>query len=124
VRDSLANEGIRGDSGEKIAHVLLNGPSPTEGVSARNFVLCPSDTYDRSPCGTGTSAQLAVLHARGELRPGEVWRQESFTGSVFSGSYTLREGRVVPTLRGSAHVTAVGELRFEADDPFADGIPG
>jgi 4-hydroxyproline epimerase len=122
IRDALAEAGVRGADGEPIGHVMFNGPSVTPGASAQDFVLCPSDTYDRSPCGTGTSAQLAVLHARGQISPGDRWRQESVTGSAFDGSVAVRDGRVFPTIRGAAFVTGVTDLWFDSRDPFRDGL--
>jgi 4-hydroxyproline epimerase len=123
VRATLRRDHVTGDAGEPIEHILLNGPSSTPGASARNFVLCPSNTYDRSPCGTGTSAQLAVLHSREQIAPGAIWRQESISGSTFDGSIQLRGGQVYPTIRGSAFVTATAELYFDARDPFGEGLP-
>src|SRR6185503_7841386 len=84
----------------EVDHVELFAPSPTPGVQSRNFVLCPGRAYDRSPCGTGTSAKLACLHADGKLRPGEVWRQESILGSVFEGAIAVRDGVVEPLITG------------------------
>ena len=89
MRQALAAAGVAGRSGAEIDHVELFGPSPRSDADSRNFVLCPGNAYDRSPCGTGTSAKLACLHADGKLRPGEVWRQESITGSVFDGRFTI-----------------------------------
>ncbi len=92
--DLLAGEG-------QIDHVELFGPSSSPTADSRNFVLCPGGAYDRSPCGTGTSAKLAVLHARGELALQEEWRQESITGGRFVGWLTEEEGQLVPRIRGS-----------------------
>jgi 4-hydroxyproline epimerase len=95
-------------------------------VNSRNFVLCPGNAYDRSPCGTGTSAKLACLAADGKLAPGEVWRQEGILGTVFEGSYRLQDagrGEVVPSITGSAWITAESRLLIEEDDPFRAGIP-
>ena len=87
-------------------------------------MLCPGLAWDRSPCGTGTSAKLACLAARGELGPGETWIQQSLIGSSFEASYEAAEGgRIVPTITGTAHVMAVGELLFDDHDPFRHGIP-
>ena len=91
----------------------------------RNFVLCPGKAYDRSPCGTGTSAKLACLAADGKLAPGEVWRQESVTGSVFEGTYeNASDGRIIPTVTGTAFVTAEATLLVDPNDPLKDGIRG
>jgi len=90
--------------------------------AARNFVLCPGKSYDRSPCGTGTSAKLACLYADGKLREGEVWRQESVIGSVFEGWVTIRDGVIYPHIRGAAFVNAEAELILDENDPFQWGI--
>lgn len=123
VRQALARAGVTGEHGAEIDHVELIAPSPTAGVDARNFVLCPGNAYDRSPCGTGTSAKLACLHAEGALRPGQIWRQESILGSVFDGTFTLDDaGRVLPRITGLAHVTADATLLLDERDPLRWGI--
>jgi 4-hydroxyproline epimerase len=91
-------------------------------VDSKNFVLCPGKAYDRSPCGTGTSAKLACLFADGKLKEGQIWRQESIVGSVFEGSFVQRDDKLIPTIRGSAHVTAEADLILDPRDPFAAGI--
>jgi 4-hydroxyproline epimerase len=107
---------------QKIDHIELFGPSQV--ADSRNFVLCPGDAYDRSPCGTGTSAKLACLCAEGKLAFGQIWRQESIIGTVFDAAYQFdREGAVIPTITGSAFVTAQGEIVFDEQDPFQFGIP-
>ncbi|MGH8263086.1 MAG: proline racemase family protein [Steroidobacteraceae bacterium] len=121
VREALQANGIRGDDGAEIDHVEISADSPT-GADSRNFVLCPGLAYDRSPCGTGTSAKLACLHADGKLRPGAVWRQESVTGSVFSGSIEIEGGEVIPTIRGTAYVNAEATLILDARDPLCWGM--
>lgn len=120
---ALAAAGIRGDDGGEIDHVELFGPpsSPTVADS-RNFVLCPGLAYDRSPCGTGTSAKLACLFADGKLAEGRTWRQESVVGSVFEGSVRAVEGGVRPRIRGRAFITAESTLIVDPLDPFAAGI--
>jgi 4-hydroxyproline epimerase len=122
VRESLARAGITGLGGHEIDHVELFGPSSLAGVDSKNFVLCPGKTYDRSPCGTGTSAKLACLFADGKLQEGEVWRQESIVGSVFEGSIKVIDNVVHPRIRGSAFITAESELILDARDPFSMGI--
>jgi 4-hydroxyproline epimerase len=109
---------------EPVDHIELFGPPADPANHARNFVLCPGKAYDRSPCGTGTSAKLACLFADGRLKPGEVWRQESVTGSVFEGSVepTGESGVVVPSVTGTAYVTAEATLLVDEDDPLKDGI--
>ena len=92
-------------------------------TDARNFVLCSSGDYDRSPCGTGTSAMMAVLHARGKLVIGEKWRQESITGGLFTGWLDRApNGELMPRIRGRAFVTGEAVLRFDPNDPFRTGI--
>ena len=90
---ALRAQGITGRDGGEIDHVELFGPPRRPDADSRNFVLCPGLAYDRSPCGTGTSAKMAVLAARGKLAPGERWRQESLTGSLFEGWLEERDGR-------------------------------
>lgn len=113
--DLLAGEG-------QIDHVEVFGPSSSPSTDSRNFVLCPGGEYDRSPCGTGTSAKLAVLHARGELALKEEWRQESITGGRFVGWLTEEDGQLVPYIRGRAWIMSQGHLRFASDDPFRGGF--
>ncbi len=125
IREALKNANIRGEGGALIDHVELVSPSPVAGVHSRNFVLCPGSAFDRSPCGTGTSAKLACLYADGELAPGAVWRQESLLGTVFEGHFELDErhpSRVLPTITGTAHVTAETTLIFADGDRFEWGI--
>lgn len=130
IRAALEREGITGAGRGEIDHIELFGPG-TVGVSdSRNFVLCPGGAYDRSPCGTGTSAKLACLAADGKLAAGAVWRQESIVGSVFEGSWqpaaeTVAESVgpvIVPTITGSAWVTGESRLILQETDPFRTGI--
>ena len=126
VRRGLLERGIRGAHGAEIDHVEVFAPLETTRSGSRNFVLCPGDAYDRSPCGTGTSAKLACLSADGMLRAGETWRQESVIGTAFEVSYALDDegaGRVHPRITGSAYVTAEATLLFDEDDPLRFGIP-
>src|SRR5512142_534978 len=126
VRRALLEHGIRGADGAESDHVEVCAPLETTRSGSRNFVLCPGDAYDRSPCGTGTSAKLACLSADGMLRAGETWRQESVIGTAFEASYALDEegaGRVLPRITGSAYVTAEATLLFDEDDPLRFGIP-
>ncbi|HYE97065.1 MAG TPA: 4-hydroxyproline epimerase [Rubricoccaceae bacterium] len=120
VRHALAAAGVTGAGGAEIDHVELVGPTPT--ADARNFVLCPGGAYDRSPCGTGTSAKIACLVGDGRLAPGAVWRQESVVGSVFEASAAVRDGVVFPTIRGRAFVTGEATLVLDPADPFRWGI--
>jgi 4-hydroxyproline epimerase len=121
VMAGLAAQGVTGDGGAPIDHVELFAPSAS--ADSRNFVLCPGKAYDRSPCGTGTSAKLACLAADGKLEEGAVWRQESIIGSVFEGSWRRAGDAVAPTIRGTAWVSADATLLFDDADPFARGIP-
>ncbi len=107
----------------EVDHVELFGPPSVAGADSKNFVLCPGKAYDRSPCGTGTSAKVACLAADGKLAEGEVWRQESIVGSVFEASYRRdREGRVLPSIKGTAFVNAEATLILDPRDPFENGI--
>jgi 4-hydroxyproline epimerase len=103
---------------EHVDHVALIGDAQDPANDARNFVLCPGLEYDRSPCGTGTSAKVATLAARGRLKPGEVWRQESVIGSVFEASYEVEGDLIVPTIAGRAFITAESSLIYEDEDPL------
>ena len=122
VRQALSAQGITGRDGQEIDHIELFAPSDTPNADSRNFVLCPGKAYDRSPCGTGTSAKLACLYADGKLREGEIWRQESIIGSIFEGSIRVEGNTLIPTIRGSAYVNAEATLIFNPADPFCWGI--
>jgi 4-hydroxyproline epimerase len=122
IRRALDASGIRGADDGEIDHVELFGPPTIPGAHGKNFVLCPGKAYDRSPCGTGTSAKVACLVADGRLAEGEVWRQESLIGSLFEGSARIVDGRIYPRIRGSAHVNAEATLLLDPEDPFAMGI--
>jgi len=122
IRQALAGAGITGQDGAEIDHVELYAPSRLPEVNSRNFVLCPGKAYDRSPCGTGTSAKMACLYADGKLRQGQVWKQESIVGSVFEGTIRVVDGQVYPSIKGSAFVDAEGELILDSRDPFCMGI--
>jgi 4-hydroxyproline epimerase len=122
VRQTLEAKGITGADGREIDHIELFGPPTVPGADSKNFVLCPGKAYDRSPCGTGTSAKLACLYAEGKLKPGEVWRQESIVGSVFEGTIALEDGRLYPEVTGYAYVNAESDLILDERDPFCNGI--
>jgi 4-hydroxyproline epimerase len=122
IRQALNEQGITGANGQEIDHIELFAPSQLDGVNSRNFVLCPGKAYDRSPCGTGTSAKLACLYADGKLREGQVWRQESIVGSVFEGSVRADGDKIYPTIKGSAFVNAEADLILDERDPFCYGI--
>lgn len=124
IRSAAWAQGLGGPGGEPVDHVILQAPSPTDGVDARNFVLCPDDTYDRSPCGTGSSARLACLAADGRLQPGQEMIQESIIGSPYRLSYQPgSQGGIIPSLTGHAYVMAEATLIFDPSDPFRAGIP-
>jgi 4-hydroxyproline epimerase len=120
IQQALQAQGHRGSDGGVIDHVEVFADD--ERADSKNFVLCPGGAYDRSPCGTGTSAKLACLAADGKLQPGQVWRQASIIGSVFEASYEREGDKIVPTLRGRAHMSAEATLLIDQDDPFGWGI--
>jgi 4-hydroxyproline epimerase len=122
IREALRDTGIAGADGKEIDHIELFGPSHVPGVDSKNFVLCPGKAYDRSPCGTGTSAKLACLFADGKIGEGQIWKQESIVGSVFEGSVKVRDGKVYPSIKGSAFVNAEAELVLDPKDPLRMGI--
>lgn len=125
VRQTLKATGVRGANGAEIDHIEVFGPPSKPELHSRNFVLCPGLAYDRSPCGTGTSAKLACLFADGKLQPGEVWRQESVIGTMFEASFTVdenRRDRVLPHITGAAYVTDEATLMFDDADPLCWGI--
>lgn len=121
IRSQLSAKGIRGSKGEEIDHIELFGTS--READSRSFVLCPGQAYDRSPCGTGTSAKLACLYADGKLAAGQLWRQQSIIGSIFEGRIEPVGEQLVPTITGEAWIMARGELLLDPRDPFACGIP-
>jgi 4-hydroxyproline epimerase len=122
IRRALDRDGITGAKGAVIDHVELFGPPTRRDADSRNFVLCPGKAYDRSPCGTGTSAKLACLYEDGKLAAGQVWRQESIVGSLFEGHVDIVDGDVRPTIRGRAYVNAESTLVIDDRDPFRWGI--
>jgi len=127
IRRALAAAGITGASGAEIDHVELFTAALDPANHSRNFVMCPGKAYDRSPCGTGTSAKMACLAADGLLKPGQMWRQEGILGTVFEGSYEIDRGQngasIIPSLTGSAYITAECTLIFDPADPFRLGVP-
>lgn len=125
IRGALRTQGVTGAQGEEIDHVELFVPAPAAGIDSRNFVLCPGKAYDRSPCGTGTSAKLACLAADGKLAPGRLWRQEGILGTVFEASFRRVNGsrrEVIPSITGTAFITSESRLILHPDDPFRTGI--
>ena len=123
VMDALVDQSITGANGALIDHIELFGED-NQGADSRNFVLCPGKAYDRSPCGTGTSAKLACLASDMKLKPGAVWRQASIVGSVFEGSFEVTddEHKIIPTIKGFAHICGEASLIIHPEDPFAWGI--
>ncbi|MEM0129509.1 MAG: proline racemase family protein [Thermoplasmata archaeon] len=119
IRRSLEREGVRGEGGAVVDHIELCAPSSRPGVDARNFVLCPGGEYDRSPCGTGTSAAIACRYAEGTLREGDRWVQEGILGTRFSCRVELRNGAVTPVVEGRAFLTGGGELWIDEEDPLS-----
>jgi 4-hydroxyproline epimerase len=122
LRQGLETHGIMGANNGHIDHIELFGPPTVAGADSKNFVLCPGKAYDRSPCGTGTSAKLACLYADGKLRAGDVWRQESIVGSIFEGTVAIEDGKIYPEITGSAYVNAEADLILDERDPFCYGI--
>ncbi len=121
IRAALERAGITGAAGAEIDHIELFAPGGP-GANSRSFVLCPGNAYDRSPCGTGTSAKLACLAADGRLAPDTAWVQESVIGSRFSASYTRHGAAIVPTITGRAYITLEGAVLIDPADPFRWGL--
>jgi 4-hydroxyproline epimerase len=125
IKSTLPQQGITGKDGALIDHIEFYGPPTVKGAHSRNFVLCPGGAYDRSPCGTGTSAKLACLAAAGKLAPGEAWVQESIIGSTFTARYrpdASNSNCIIPSITGRAYVTGEATLHRDPDDPFGDGL--
>lgn len=120
VREGLDNAGIVGENGGIIDHIELFADD--DQADSRSFVLCPGKAWDRSPCGTGTSAKLACLAEDGKLAPGDSWRQASIIGSQFTAHYTRHGEKIIPTIRGEAWVCGDNRLLLNPDDPFCWGI--
>jgi len=120
VRKNLTANRITGTGGAEIDHIELF--SLTNQADSKSFVLCPGKSYDRSPCGTGTSANLACLYADGKLTQGQLWRQQSVVGSIFESSVDIMDGQIIPTITGEAWVMAEGHLLVDERDPFKNGI--
>ena len=121
IRQALIAQNITGENGGDIDHIELF--QDCDFADSQSFVLCPGKQYDRSPCGTGTSAKLACLAADGKLAEGELWQQASVLGSQFTGSYTRIDANTVrPTIRGNANISAETTLIVDNQDPFQWGI--
>lgn len=124
IRQQLDTQQITGEDGGVIDHIELFGPpSDTAVADGRSFTLCPGGAYDRSPCGTGTSATIACLAADDMLREGDTWRQESVIGSIFEATYQrIDSQQIAPTITGSAYVTSESKLLIDPNDPFGIGM--
>lgn len=135
IKQALVAANITGENGGEIDHIELFADSNDAQVDSKNFVLCPGAAYDRSPCGTGTSAKLACLAADNILEPEQLWQQQGVVGSSFTGSYqyatnlkntaamTYPKNTIIPTIRGHAYVCAETTLVVQEADPFKWGIP-
>jgi 4-hydroxyproline epimerase len=128
IRQALTKQGITGANGAEIDHIelfspaLIPGIDSADGAHSTNFVLCPGKAYDRSPCGTGTSAKMACLYADGELAQGEVWRQRGILGTIFEGSIRIEDEKIIPSITGTAYMTAESTFLLDPNDPFCIGI--
>jgi 4-hydroxyproline epimerase len=120
IREQFTADGITGANGAEVDHVELFASTPE--ADSKSFVLCPGKAYDRSPCGTGTSAKLACLYADGKLKVGQTWKQQSVVGSIFEGSVQLDGDKIIPTITGEAWVMAEGVILVDERDPFGTGI--
>ena len=120
IREGLERAGIRGEHGGIIDHIELFAED--DHADSRSFVLCPGKAWDRSPCGTGTSAKLACLAEDGKLKPGETWRQASIIDSEFTAHFVPQGDKIVPTIRGEAWVCGDNRLILNSADPFCWGI--
>lgn len=120
MREQFTANGITGANGAEIDHVELFASTPD--ADSKSFVLCPGKAYDRSPCGTGTSAKLACLYGDGKLQVGQTWKQQSVVGSIFEGSIQLDGDKIIPTITGEAWVMSEGTILVDERDPFGKGI--
>ncbi len=120
VREQFTANGITGANGAEVDHVELFASTPE--ADSKSFVLCPGKAYDRSPCGTGTSAKLACLYGDGKLQVGQIWKQQSVVGSIFEGSVQLNGDKIIPTITGEAWVMSEGTILVDERDPFGKGI--
>jgi 4-hydroxyproline epimerase len=122
IKSALTANRVYGTNGNEIDHIELFGAPESPEANSRNFVLCPGNAYDRSPCGTGTSAKMACLYDDGELTPGKVWRQEGILGTYFDGSIAVKDRQVIPSITGEAYIIGEAKLFFAEKDPFRWGI--
>jgi len=120
---ALRDQGITGQDGGEIDHIEFFSEAQSADGNSRSFVLCPGGAYDRSPCGTGTSAKIACLAEAGVLAPDTDWVQESVIGSRFVARYSLNEqNEIIPSITGRAFICSEGTLVQQPNDPFAEGI--
>ena len=123
IKLALQKNKITGSYGAEIDHVeLFSGKQLTDNADSRNFVLCPGNEFDRSPCGTGTSAKLACLHEDGHLKEGQVWRQQSVVGSIFEGTVAKEGNQLIPSITGEAFITLESTVYFDQNDPYQFGF--
>ncbi len=123
IKATLSANGITGRDGAEIDHIEFFSEAEQTGADSKNYVLCPGNAYDRSPCGTGTSAKIASLATKGLLKPGQIWVQDSIINSRFEGFYEINQaGEIIPTITGSAYVHAESTLLRHTEDPFRNGI--
>jgi 4-hydroxyproline epimerase len=122
IRKALEQHGVTGTNNAEIDHVEVFGPPTTAAADSKNFVLCPGEAYDRSPCGTGTSAKLACLIADGKLAPEATWRQEGILGTIFEGQAATKNDEIIPRITGRAYITAEATLLLGQTDPFRHGV--
>ncbi len=123
IRRALKLRGLTGTRGQEIDHIVLLAPPEDPANDGRAFVLCPDGAFDRSPCGTATSALVAMLYEDGLLEAETIWRQESVLGGVYAASVRQQAGLLVPTVRGRAWLTAESDLHFAENDPYRTGLP-
>jgi 4-hydroxyproline epimerase len=123
VRHALVKQGVTGAGGAEIDHIELSGPAKRPYADSKNFVLCPGKIYDRSPCGTGTSAKMACYYTDGKVKEGQIYRQEGIVGSVFEATVEICDSKIVPHIKGSAFITGEGDIILDPQDPFCNGIP-
>ena len=122
IRQALIDSGITGEDGAVVDHIEFFGDPVHPDAHSKNFVLCPGNAYDRAPCGTGTSAKLACLYAKGKLQVGQEWIQESITGSLYKCWLEDIDGVITPFVTSRAHITAESTQYFSEEDDFCWGI--
>ena len=112
---------------DRLTHILWTGAPTVDGADARNAVFYGDKAIDRSPCGTGTSARMAQLHAKGRLKTGEAFNHESIIGSLFKGrverEVEVADRRaIIPSIGGWARMTGLNTIFIDDRDPFAHGF--